>query len=278
MLLVLVNIAHATEFFSDYDQDGIEDKMELFIHDNDIELNFWMSSMDKMMSYSIKKEDDEPLSVANHSQQPAQILLDRSYSGAGGQVSTDIYEWNSSEKNWILQKIITGEKADPNRLQFMPLLNIQRVQCCHILGSENKIEEKEQIDTNQEIAQELLIIANELKNSHKNVILAKIGLYDATEFAQHLDDNNLVLLNDLAFFLTDYNKVAAAIILENIVERYPERVVAKLNLADIYWDIDKESGSYKKAIPLYQEYYTKMIQKGLKGKIPKRVWHRMQQM
>lgn len=76
-------------------------------------------------------------------------------------------------------------------------------------------------------------------------------------------------LNDAAYFLARLGYRKEAIFLINkVIVLDPERVVAYLNLGDIYW-FDKNRIQAKKN---YSIYIKKMEKKGLKEKIPKHIY------
>ncbi|WP_128414177.1 hypothetical protein [Chryseobacterium sp. Leaf394] len=88
----------------------------------------------------------------------------------------------------------------------------------------------------------------------------------------NLDIVNVELANNLAFDLQNENiNISSKLILESIVEKYPDRVVAWLNLGDVYWSL-KDSIKAKDA---YQKYISLMkSQKKDLSKIPQRVYYR----
>ncbi len=110
------------------------------------------------------------------------------------------------------------------------------------------------------------------------------GVFICINFSAHCDSEYYFfprtkkltsILNDLAFFLDEGGKSEKAVyILEQIVKLNPERIVAHLNLADAYWKL-KQAELQKKAKLFYQNYHDRMIQKGKKAKIPKRVYERL---
>lgn len=83
---------------------------------------------------------------------------------------------------------------------------------------------------------------------------------------------NVDTINNLAYYLfmsKSYNN--SIYLLKNILQKYPNRIVAYLNLADNYWSIKEK----EKAIYNYKKYIEliKSQNKDLK-KIPQRVWER----
>ena len=80
-------------------------------------------------------------------------------------------------------------------------------------------------------------------------------------------------LNDVAFFAYQAKGYSEAIyILEKVIEIYPTRVVAYLNIADSYFNL----GNYDEAVKNYKIYISlmKSQKKDLK-KIPKYVYDRV---
>lgn len=86
--------------------------------------------------------------------------------------------------------------------------------------------------------------------------------------------SNIEAANNLAFDLEQkgiYNE--SIIILNQIIDQFPNRVVAYLNLADAYWGLDKKEDAKKN----YKKYISLMKSQGkdLK-KIPQRVYERIE--
>lgn len=88
-----------------------------------------------------------------------------------------------------------------------------------------------------------------------------------------VNNKNVVYLNNIAFYYLQKNEnITAEILLEKILQNFPERVVAWLNLADLQWKLDereKAKISYKKYLLLM-----KSQNKDLK-KIPLRAYERI---
>jgi len=88
----------------------------------------------------------------------------------------------------------------------------------------------------------------------------------------NLEIINVELANNLAFDLQNENvSFSSKLILEKIIEKYPNRVVAWLNLGDVYWSL----GNKTKAKEAYQTYISLMkYQNKNITKIPQRVYER----
>lgn len=78
--------------------------------------------------------------------------------------------------------------------------------------------------------------------------------------------------NNMAYFIqqSGANKESACL-LEKIIEKFPDRTVAYLNLGDAYWGL----GDKEKAIIAYHVYIDQMKQKGWEMRIPKVVLDRI---
>ncbi|MEN4761842.1 tetratricopeptide repeat protein [Chryseobacterium sp. C39-AII1] len=78
--------------------------------------------------------------------------------------------------------------------------------------------------------------------------------------------------NNIAYYLQESHiNHEAILILNNILKKFPDRVVAYLNLADAYW----EEGKKEKAVANYRQYVSLMKSQGKDlNKIPERVYTR----
>ena len=83
-----------------------------------------------------------------------------------------------------------------------------------------------------------------------------------------LENKTLQKYNDIAYYLQQSNANDEAIfLLEKIIEKFPNRTVAYLNLADSY----AGKGESEKAKQNYEKYISLMKQDGKESKIPQRV-------
>lgn len=86
-----------------------------------------------------------------------------------------------------------------------------------------------------------------------------------------INDESLRLYNDIAYYLYQAEKYEASIsLLTDILARYPDRVVAHLNMADAFVAIKKED----EAKPYYLTYIAQMVKLGKEKKIPKELFVR----
>lgn len=83
-----------------------------------------------------------------------------------------------------------------------------------------------------------------------------------------IKDNSLEDYNNIAYYIDKAKKhKESAYLLEKIIEKFPNRIVAYLNLGDAYYGL----GDKTKVIKAYQAYIDQMKKKGWEEKIPKRV-------
>lgn len=110
------------------------------------------------------------------------------------------------------------------------------------------------------------IIVRIQKDSKEN--FSMVSRYKALLNEVPLENKTLQKYNDIAYYLQQAKANDEAIfLLEKIIEKFPNRTVAYLNLADAYDGInDKE-----KAKSNYKKYIELMKKSGKEAKIPKRV-------
>lgn len=112
-------------------------------------------------------------------------------------------------------------------------------------------------------------INDQIKNNQKQfdinsikIILKEIKITKKT----------LVMYNDMAYYLEKEKAYEEAVyVLEKIVEKFPNRTVAYLNLGDAYWGLEDKY----KAKKAYQTYIKQMREKGKEKKIPNIILQRV---
>lgn len=135
------------------------------------------------------------------------------------------------------------------------------------------LNEREYIQKQKEVQIEIDHMYKSLKSNYEYNNVSNI---DAYKYISFLNKKNVGILNDIAFYLErDHDLFQSKIILEKIVEQFPDRIVAKLNLADVYWKLKTYLRDTPDSKILYQDYMNLMIKKGIKNKIPKRVYERI---
>ncbi|OEK08564.1 hypothetical protein A8C32_03695 [Flavivirga aquatica] len=112
----------------------------------------------------------------------------------------------------------------------------------------------------------------------KNKNYEELSLWADTLVVSHIIDivaineSNVSMYNDIAYYLEQSKACGAAIfLLKKIIVKFPNRLVAYINLGDAYWSI----GDNKKAKNAYKKYFELMKSKEKESKIPKRVFDRL---
>lgn len=192
------------------------------------------------------------------------------------------FRWSPKYQDWLLYKksawiepdrdeiySLRGQKL-PVEALFPNQFEVQRIACCTLFSQFSK--ETPNLELMNEY-QKTAAIKSDLNYVFLNLALGEHGplFYDSDddgqlarrsipkdllyEMSSMVSDQNARLLNDYAYYLyRSKNSVLAAFLLRGILEKYPERIVAILNLADAYWDI----GMNDKACSLYKRYVDKM--------------------
>jgi predicted Zn-dependent protease len=144
---------------------------------------------------------------------------------------------------------------------------------CTTIGNNDSLTYESKDQVRSEIRDEL----NDFKKSSQNPsslekYIAEMPDFRVAELGTYVDASNVEDINNLAFYLGKFKRSGdAAEVLQSVVKKFPDRTVARLNLADAYWDIDAK----ELATPEYQEYKRQMSAKGLSSKIPPRVLDRV---
>ncbi len=97
--------------------------------------------------------------------------------------------------------------------------------------------------------------------------------YKTLDYLNYVEINKSTVqkYNDVGFFLLEAKQYGQAIyILENVLYKYPNRIVAYINLGDAYWGLDNKSDA-KEA---YKKYIELMKANGKQSKIPQRIYNR----
>jgi hypothetical protein len=240
---------------------------------NGLSISYYSPSLKKNLSYSVSKFDECSSMAMYRIPNTRQIAIDGSCSSQGGQIFKYVYEWKDTFSNWCLIREITGEKADVTSGTVVPSEQVGRVANCYTIGAAGPYKYESVTEVNQDISNELdefrVAIGNK---SALNAYLNSLPSYSVLELASHINSENVRNINDLVYFLSENGRSYDAIpVLETIVNKFPDRIVVKLNLADAYWDNDfKEQAS-----AMYKEYYDEATSRGFKSKIPKRVSERI---
>ena len=233
-----------------------------------IDIQYYSSSLRKTLTYHVENFDECSMMGVYVIPRAKLLVIDGSCSGRGGQIYRYIYEWNKGYKNWCLIRQVGGEKSDVASGAVVPKEEVLRVSGCAPIGKVDGLTYESKNQVKSEILDEMKSFerASQTRSSLEEYI-SDIPDFRVAELAGNIDATNVEDVNNLAFFLGKYRRSGDAVeILQSLVIKFPDRTVARLNLADAYWDIDVKD----LAIPQYQEYNRQMNEKGLSAKIPPR--------
>ncbi|MEX3984674.1 tetratricopeptide repeat protein [Paraburkholderia sp. EG287A] len=238
-----------------------------------LKIRYYSPSIGKTIDYKVSKYDKCSAMVLYAIQDTNRVVIDGSCPGQGGQIYKNVYAWNANQKNWCLIREIIGEKADVSSGAVVSSERVSRVKGCATIGDVGAFTYESPSEVASEISREIRKFKGAKQNRDSlRIFLREMQDYDVSEISGHLSRENVGDINDLAFYLSRNGRSYEAIqVLETIVSDFPDRVVAKLNLADAYWD-----NSFKeKAKNLYRRYSEQMTVLNLGNEIPQRVWERI---
>jgi hypothetical protein len=238
-----------------------------------LSISYYSSSSKRNFTYTVAKYDECSSMAMYAIPNVNQVAIDGSCASQGGQIYRYVYEWKKNYSNWCLVREITGEKADVTSGIVAPTEQVARVVGCPTIGMEGPYRYESDSQAKNEINAELVEFrAAKIDQSEIKRYLEYFPSYNVSELISYINSSNVQDINDLAFFLSENGRSYDAIpVLEKIVKNFPARIVAKLNLADAYWD----NGFKDLAIPFYAEYSSKMKSSGFEAKIPERVRNRI---
>jgi hypothetical protein len=261
------------ELSGDFEGNSVPGKFTYQQTSSGLSIKYYSSSKHEYFSYNVEKFDECSSLSMYQIPNTRQIAIDGSCSSQGGQIYINIYEWKSTHDNWCLVREITGEKSDSTSNTVIPSEQISRVTGCVPIGKEGPYAYEKKTQVKSELDDEF----NKFRVSTRNQTdllryLNTIPSYTTFEISSNIDATNVQAANDLAYYLTESGRALDAIpILVAIVKKFPNRVVAKLNLADAYWANDFKD----LARIVYRDYYRQMIFMKLQSKIPENVSKRM---
>ena len=202
-----------------------------------------------------------------------QMAIDGSCSSQGGEIFRNVYAWNPTYKKWCLVREVTGEKPDITAGTVAPVERVARVVGCSEIGASGPYSYEPAGVVRAAIKGELRKFGDVSRNRNElKTFIASLPDYSVAEFASYVDSSTVEAINDLAFYLAEYGRSYVAIpLLTTIVTKFPDRIVAKLNLADAYWDNDMKT----QAAEQYREYNKKMKRLGKSSLVPQRVLDRL---
>ncbi len=240
---------------------------------SEMHIQYRSPSLQRPLTYVVKNFDEcsmMGLSVVPHT---GLLDVDGSCASQGGQIYRYIYQWNKKEANWCLIRQITGEKPDITSGAVVATEMVSRVSGCAQLGVTDSLTFESKDQVRRDIGLELESFKRIMGNAVAlKTFASTLPDFQVSELASYVDSEDVEDINNLAFYLVGNGRSDDAIpVLRAVTEKFPARVVARLNLADAYWS----SNDKDLAVPQYKEYVKQMRAKGLSAKIPSRVLGRI---
>ncbi|MCD0472301.1 type IV pilus biogenesis/stability protein PilW [Flavobacterium sp. JAS] len=196
--------------------------------------------------------------------QKGQILVGASCCGSFKTTESTYYKFFKEIDSWILYKT-TIATIDSD---FLPLIDVTYNDFTYSVDGKNRKNEdlriqelklfKEQNET------KFNALFDKYKKSNDTKMIAKesgsLNFDDLAEMVLNVPINkiNITKYNDLAYYLlrTKDGKASSVFLLKIIIKKEPSRIVAYLNIADGYWDMEqfeRAKESYKKYDSLIRE-------------------------
>lgn len=184
------------------------------------------------------------------------LYIKNIFNGAGGQIIEYFIVYKN--KKWELSQTITTS------------FNFQKTKICNIDALTDNKEYCITTNNNNPITD----ITQNIKSNKNLNFYSEEYLFSLLNKIS-LSTKTVTQYNNLAFQLEQVNKYKEAIyLLQQILQKFPTRVVTYLNLADIYWTINNKNlatDNYKKYVMLMKS------QKKDLNKIPKQVYERIKE-
>ncbi|MFP3797543.1 tetratricopeptide repeat protein [Paraburkholderia sp. SIMBA_027] len=235
-------------------------------------ITFESAATHKRLNYRVQPFDECSAMGMYRLPGTAQIAVDGSCQSQGGQVFIQIFGWNAGAQDWCMVRQISGEKPDMTSGDFVGSMEVARVLNCPKIGSDMSYT----YESNESVKKDIDKKLAELKSAESDkakltTYLAGITFYDPLEIAGFVGKIDVQMANDLGFFLVQAKRPGDAIpLLAKIVSVYPDRVVAKLNLADALWNTDQQEPAKLQ----YSEYVSQMKKLGKSDRVPTRALER----
>ena len=193
--------------------------------------------------------------------------------------TTETYFYKFLNNNWFLYKTTVSTVDD----DFLPNISLELNDLSQSIDGEN-VNNKDAYNKEIESLKKYSLsrfnqIYTAFKINYKNKSLEKLNSIDFDEITEMLyfnpiSENNVNIYNDLAYYnsFTNNGNQNSVLLLKKIIEKFPDRVVAYLNLGDAYWSINNKEyakDAYTKYIELMKSQNKDL------SKIPSRIEERL---
>lgn len=271
----VANAAGASVLSGDFEGVGIPGVFSFRDVENGIAVEYYSPTRKRALSYFVEKFDECSVMAMYAVKQTKQMIVDGSCPSQGGQVFREVYEWNVGVQDWCLVREITGQREDVPGGVPVRSLQVARVTGCGRLGAGGNRQYEADSNVRAEVVSELNGFLSIRKNPQQvRQYLRAFPQYAIDELVSYVDATNVEAINDIAYFLIAEGRPEDATpVLTAIVSKFPSRVVAKLNLADAFWD----SGFRPQAREQYRAYLSQMKSFGKYALVPMRVTARVKE-
>ncbi|HDR9481188.1 TPA: tetratricopeptide repeat protein [Burkholderia aenigmatica] len=204
---------------------------------NGLDIKYYSPSLQRTLSYRVENFDECSMMGMYVIPHANLLAVDGSCPSQGGQIYRYIYQWSANDKNWCLIRQINGEKSDITSGTVVPTEDVLRVSGCAPIGKSDSLIYESKNQVRNEIRDELIDFKRAaLAQSSLGKYIAGMLDFNVAEIAAYIDADNVEDVNNLAFYLEKYKRNDDALqILQSLVKKFPNRTVARLNLADAYW-------------------------------------------
>lgn len=184
------------------------------------------------------------------------------------------YYWDDNKKDFFADRYTEVSYIDDDPL---PNITTKKAKCCTSINNPGVVYEisiddaKSQFDY---IKKNLYLNVSPIfsikdPNDENSII---IPAYWVADLNMVLDDRNVRVINDFAYFIQKYHLYEfSGSILKNIIKKYPDRQVSHLNLADVYWALGKDDLAKSE----YTKYVNLMKKQKKEKNIPQQVYDRL---
>lgn len=267
----------------DINKDGILDKVVSSAQNAGNELYFFQKNDNqyKLVLESINFSEDggrliDDISPVNNSNE---VLSIATFFPKG--INKALYYVVYKNNDWLLSKTVYTLGSWQEDHTKKQVCNVVQNIKLRTLTEENGFQQFQQIPIESK-RQELCNIVYDFENSliefvkrfenDNSNIYSNVDRYDALLNQFTLTKKNVLIYNDIAYYLEQRKFYSESIfLLEKILNKFPERTVAYVNIADAYWGLNEKT----KAQTAYRKYIELMEQSNKKHKIPPYVFERI---
>lgn len=239
---------------------------------NGIVIKYYSPSKKNTREYFVENYDECSMMGVYALKGVNQIVVDGSCPSQGGQIYRNVYEWNKNIGDWCLVREITGQRENVPDGVLFPSEQVARVSGCARLGGSGKYQYESDGEVRSQISMELDQFKSIIRSRQQvEKYIGSLPQYAVAELVAYIDGEDVEQINNIAFYLVEEGRPCEAVpVLSSIVSKFPDRVVAKLNLGDAYWGCALRS----QASEQYRAYMSQMKALGKSGLVPKRVAQR----